>query len=416
MRVVKLLERRGLNPQADPDEADALRHDQPLLFDLYGASVTGRIATGARAGQRVRTIGGAAGLEEAAPPAGPRCASASGVSVHANGGQATGDSGGPDISANGRFVTFWSRAENLVSGDSNLVNDVFVHDRKSKKTKRVSVATGGAQANDNSHTPAIDAKGKAVVFVRAAYIPENQFDGQLAGLSMAGYRAIAPYRAGSGPSDLDRPMSRAKDADDVFALVDHLGIKKFVISGHCGSLGVVRQIYLSRPERIVGVIAIEGGAFGGRCKLPAKFRNNPKVARQRLDKEMLPLFDKNRQELAPLNRLWDHPSNYNTALLKRWKSKTNRRRRGRAGRSKDPRDLKNPENKFFCKVPLLVIAAGRGRMRLNDPRTIGFRNSMRSKDATFVLITNAGHWVFSERPKPTNKAILAFLARLPSTW
>ena len=261
-----------------------------------------------------------------------------------------------------------------------------------------------------------EGSGKAVVFVRAAYIPENQFDGQLAGLSMAGYRAIAPYRAGSGPSDLDRPMSRAKDADDVFALVDHLGIKKFVISGHCGSLGVVRQIYLSRPERIVGVIAIEGGAFGGRCKLPAKFRNNPKVARQRLDKEMLPLFDKNRQELAPLNRLWDHPSNYNTALLKRWKSKTNRRRRGRAGRSKDPRDLKNPENKFFCKVPLLVIAAGRGRMRLNDPRTIGFRNSMRSKDATFVLITNAGHWVFSERPKPTNKAILAFLARLPSKW
>ena len=90
------------------------------------------------------------------------------VSVHANGGQATGDSGGPDISANGRFVTFWSRAENLVSGDSNLVNDVFVHDRKSKKTKRVSVATGGAQANDNSHTPAIDAKGKAVVFVSDA--------------------------------------------------------------------------------------------------------------------------------------------------------------------------------------------------------------------------------------------------------
>jgi ribosomal protein S27E len=83
-RVVKLLKRRGLGPQADPDEADPLQRDQPLLFDLYGASVTGRIATGARAGRRVRTIGGGAGFEEAATPDGPRCACTSGFSVHAN--------------------------------------------------------------------------------------------------------------------------------------------------------------------------------------------------------------------------------------------------------------------------------------------------------------------------------------------
>jgi Tol biopolymer transport system component len=90
------------------------------------------------------------------------------VSVRTNGAQSAGDSGGPDISANGRFVTFWSRATDLVSNDDNLVNDVFVHDRKSRKTKRVSVATGGAQAKDHSHSPAIDAKGKAVVFVSDA--------------------------------------------------------------------------------------------------------------------------------------------------------------------------------------------------------------------------------------------------------
>ena len=83
-RVVKLLERRGLGPQTDPDEADPLRRDQPLLADLYGASVQGRIATGARAGRRVHTIGGGLDLDDGAAPDGPRCASASGVSVHAN--------------------------------------------------------------------------------------------------------------------------------------------------------------------------------------------------------------------------------------------------------------------------------------------------------------------------------------------
>jgi hypothetical protein len=44
----------------------------------------GRIATGARAGRRVRTIGGGLDLEDGTTPDGPRCATASGVSVHAN--------------------------------------------------------------------------------------------------------------------------------------------------------------------------------------------------------------------------------------------------------------------------------------------------------------------------------------------
>jgi hypothetical protein len=56
-RIVQLLERRGLGPQADPDEADPLRLKQPLLAELYSASVQGRIATGPRAGNRVASIG-----------------------------------------------------------------------------------------------------------------------------------------------------------------------------------------------------------------------------------------------------------------------------------------------------------------------------------------------------------------------
>jgi len=82
--ITRLLERRRLGPQADPEEADPLRRDQPLLADLCGASVSGRIATGAGAGQRVTTIGGGLEWEATAIPKGPRCATSSGVSLHAN--------------------------------------------------------------------------------------------------------------------------------------------------------------------------------------------------------------------------------------------------------------------------------------------------------------------------------------------
>jgi hypothetical protein len=73
-----------LAPQSDPDEADPLLRDQPLLTTLYGASIQGRIATGPRAVHRVRTLAVHVEDENPAVPAGPRCASLSGISLHAN--------------------------------------------------------------------------------------------------------------------------------------------------------------------------------------------------------------------------------------------------------------------------------------------------------------------------------------------
>ena len=87
------------------------------------------------------------------------------VSVATGGTEATGgDSYVPVISADGRFVAFYSTATNLVSGDTNGVADVFVHDRQTGTTERVSVATGGAQGNDQSYLPAISADGRFVAF------------------------------------------------------------------------------------------------------------------------------------------------------------------------------------------------------------------------------------------------------------
>ena len=56
-RVLALLDRRGLGPDADPEQSDPLALEPPLLASLYSASVAGRIATGLPAGQRVLAAG-----------------------------------------------------------------------------------------------------------------------------------------------------------------------------------------------------------------------------------------------------------------------------------------------------------------------------------------------------------------------
>ena len=82
--VDRLLKRRGLGPQADGDESDPLRQNQPLLADLYGASITGRVATGPRAGRRIAKVGDAIDLDDIAGSSGPRCAAIADYSVHAD--------------------------------------------------------------------------------------------------------------------------------------------------------------------------------------------------------------------------------------------------------------------------------------------------------------------------------------------
>lgn len=86
------------------------------------------------------------------------------LSVGHGGTQANGSSYEPAISADGRFVAFTSLASNLVAGDTNGVHDVFVRDRVAKVTRRVSVSTGGSQANGATLTPAISADGRYVAF------------------------------------------------------------------------------------------------------------------------------------------------------------------------------------------------------------------------------------------------------------
>jgi Tol biopolymer transport system component len=74
----------------------------------------------------------------------------------------------PSISADGRYVAFNSFASNLVPGDTNSEIDVFVRDRQTGTTERVSVATDGTQGNGTSYLPSMSADARYVVFESAA--------------------------------------------------------------------------------------------------------------------------------------------------------------------------------------------------------------------------------------------------------
>ncbi len=86
------------------------------------------------------------------------------VSVASAGTQGDDDAFTLSLSSNGSFVAFGSFATNLVLGDTNDVIDVFVHDRDTGTTERVSIATVGTQANDESFSPAISSTGRFVAF------------------------------------------------------------------------------------------------------------------------------------------------------------------------------------------------------------------------------------------------------------
>lgn len=90
------------------------------------------------------------------------------VSVDSSGGDGNGASSAPAISGDGRYVAFVSAANNLVAGDANGKQDIFLRDLQAGVTTLVSVATSGAQGDGDSSGPWLDWDGDVVAFASAA--------------------------------------------------------------------------------------------------------------------------------------------------------------------------------------------------------------------------------------------------------
>jgi Tol biopolymer transport system component len=86
------------------------------------------------------------------------------VSVGPGGRQADGNSYGPSISANGTHVAFTSDAGNLASSDQNGVADIFLRNWQTGVTQMLSVSSNATQGDLASESPAINADGRYVTF------------------------------------------------------------------------------------------------------------------------------------------------------------------------------------------------------------------------------------------------------------
>src|SRR5689334_10325757 len=90
------------------------------------------------------------------------------VSVSSSGEQANSYSRDADVSADGRFVVFWSGANNLVTGDTNEAEELFLRDCQTGITTRISVSSSGTQADNGSFYPAISYDGRFIAFMSDA--------------------------------------------------------------------------------------------------------------------------------------------------------------------------------------------------------------------------------------------------------
>lgn len=90
------------------------------------------------------------------------------VSVNNAGGEGMDNSNRAKISGNGQFVVYESYADNLVPNDTNNNQDIFLFNRQTETTTRISLGMGGAEANGNSSYARISDDGCIVAFLSSA--------------------------------------------------------------------------------------------------------------------------------------------------------------------------------------------------------------------------------------------------------
>ncbi len=86
------------------------------------------------------------------------------ISVASDGSQGNGASSKADISGDGRFVVFQSGATNFSDTDTNDRTDIFVHDRDTGETRKVSIAFDGSEATRGGSRPKISDDGTTIIF------------------------------------------------------------------------------------------------------------------------------------------------------------------------------------------------------------------------------------------------------------
>lgn len=122
------------------------------------------------------------------------------VSVGQGGAQSNGNSHAPELSANGRYLAYWSLATNHVAADFNARADVFRTDLDTGLTVRASLNETDAEVSDNSTAPSISADGRFVSWESTGFFVPNDFNSQ-SDVLLRDMASFLPATACTGTTD-----------------------------------------------------------------------------------------------------------------------------------------------------------------------------------------------------------------------
>ncbi|MCL4267248.1 MAG: PD40 domain-containing protein [Anaerolineae bacterium] len=124
------------------------------------------------------------------------------VSLNASSVQGQGHSHFPDISADGRYIAYYSSANNLVADDTNNVDDIFMYDTENGQTERISLTHLSSQSNSGTFLPSLSDDGNFISFFATA---SNLVDGDTNGkrdVFVVDRTAIVPPPPAATPTPL----------------------------------------------------------------------------------------------------------------------------------------------------------------------------------------------------------------------
>jgi pimeloyl-ACP methyl ester carboxylesterase len=207
-----------------------------------------------------------------------------------------------------------------------------------------------------------------------------------------GYRVIAYSRRGYGGSDPVPKENPGTAAGDLHALIEFLGVGRFHLAGSAAGGGIAVDYALSHPERLLGlVIACAVGGVEDKDYTEIAERLRPKGF-----DDMPATF----RELSPAFRAANAEGTAQWAELAR-NAVTGNRTGQRAANRIDWASL------AALKVPTLVIG---GDADLYVPPPMLRTYAGRIPGARLVVVPEAGHSLYWERPDIFNTALLEFLA------
>ncbi len=235
--------------------------------------------------------------------------------------------------------------------------------------------------------------GEAIVLLHPATGSERIWSYQQPVFAKAGYRVIAYSRRGYGGSDSVPKENPGTAAGDLQALMDFLKVRKFHAIGSAAGGGIAVDYALSHPERLASLIVacavggVEDRDYAQRIEAlrPNGFDAMPAVFR----------------ELSPAYRAANPEGAAQWAALERAAVTGNRL-------GQKPANTVTWARLSGLNVPALIIG---GDADLYVPPPLIRTYAAHIPGAELVIVPEAGHSVYWERPDVFNRAVLDFLAR-----